>query len=101
MELSVDNSDTINLIDSSLDHHSSKNLAPLATVVEDVDIEGIADTGCTTHIVIVDAPLENIEPTKDGLAVNLPDGRCIRYTHRSHLMITDLPLAARVSHVFS
>ena len=23
----------------------------------------------------VDAPLENIEPTKDGLAVKLPDGR--------------------------
>ena len=61
----------------------------------------MANTGCATCVVTVDAPLENIEPAKDGLDVNLPGGRLIRSTHPGHLMLPELPLAAQVALVCS
>ena len=77
-EPSVENLKTIRLIRSSLKKNSPKTIAPLTTIAQDADINRIDNTGCTTHVLTVDAPLENIEPTVNGLSVKIPYGLWIR-----------------------
>eukprot|EP01034_Spumella_vulgaris_P041206 gene41206-51007_t len=64
--------------------------------------EANADTGTTgNYICLADAGmLLNIQPTRSGISVKMPDGSLIRSTHTALLNPPSLPRSACVAHVF-
>lgn len=61
----------------------------------------IADTGSTGHFFHPDdADLINICPAHPSIPVTLPNGHIIHSTHVGELDLPDLPVAARIAHIF-
>ena len=59
----------------------------------------IADTGCTGHYLMTNAPTTNSQPTTEGITVQLPDGSTMVSTHTAYLPL-NLPPEACVAHLF-
>jgi hypothetical protein len=53
--------------------HSSSPLIP--------NTHGIADTGCTTLLVMKDTPMQNVRIAPNHINIKLPDGNTVRSTH--------------------
>jgi hypothetical protein len=60
----------------------------------------IANTGCTGHYLSTDIAHINSTPANPGISVTLPDGSTIVSSHVTELNIPDLPLEARIAHIF-
>ncbi len=65
--------------------------------------EAKADSACTGHYMSVDdSPvLKNLRETKQGIWVEVPNGRRIQASHRAELDLPSIPPAAREAYVFS
>jgi hypothetical protein len=60
----------------------------------------VADTGCTDHFLPRHCPVENIQPTTNGIVVGLPDTSTMQAAHTCTLKLPRLPRAAQSAHIF-
>jgi hypothetical protein len=60
----------------------------------------IADSGCTGHFLLVNAPCLNKFKSQNLLTVRIPDGATMKSTHKSSLCIPELNKAASIAHIF-
>ena len=59
----------------------------------------IADIGCNSHFFKIDSPCESVQPAKQPIYVQLPDGRKIISAHTGTIPISVLTPAARQAHM--
>jgi hypothetical protein len=59
----------------------------------------IADAGATSHIILPDAPTQDVKPTIAPLKINLPNRTTLKSTHTAMLNIPCLPPQARQAHI--
>lgn len=61
-----------------------------------------ADTGTTGHYISAGDihHLSNLQPTSEGISVQMPNGTFIKSTHTGELNIPNLPAGAKFAHVF-
>ena len=55
----------------------------------------ILDSGATSHFLVTTAPITNITPVSNPLAVKLPYGACVSSTHTFKLTLPQLPTRSR------
>ena len=60
----------------------------------------IADSGCTSHFLGVNAHCTNIKKCAPGVTVKLPNNMSMEATHTALLDMSHIPLAARHCHLF-
>jgi len=61
----------------------------------------ILDLGATSHFLVTEAPMTNVQPSINPLIVRLPDGTQVRSTVTCILALPKLPEAAREGHIIS
>ena len=59
--------------------------------IEDIREWAILDSGATSHFLVVDAPVEEVERTNRPINVRQPDGAIVTSTHTCSLQIPGLP----------
>ena len=57
------------------------------------------DSGATSHLMALDAPVHSKKVTKKPISVTLPDGDQVHSTHARDLDIPQLHIAARYCHI--
>ena len=62
--------------------------------------EGILDSGCSHHYLLLAAPCRNRRETRNPVRVTIPNRKTIESTHEGELRIEALPEAARHVHIF-
>ena len=77
---------TSNLSQSKVCAQSVHNSSPLI-----LNTHGIADTGCTTLLVMKDTPMQNVRIAPNPINIKLPDGNTVRSTHICDVEIPGLP----------
>ena len=60
----------------------------------------IADSGCTSHFLGLNAHCTNIQKCAPGVTVKLPNNMAMEATHTALLDMPSLPIAARHCHLF-
>jgi hypothetical protein len=61
--------------------------------------KAIVDSGCTGHILLVNAPCLNKVKSKNPLTVRLPNGATMESTHTAALYIPELNKSASIAQV--
>ncbi|GAX09321.1 hypothetical protein FisN_6Lu323 [Fistulifera solaris] len=61
--------------------------------------DGIANSGCTSHFLPVDTPVESCVPTTNPITIANPNGTLMYSTHDAILALPALPLSARRAHI--
>ena len=67
--------------------------------IEDIREWAILDSGATSHFLVVDAPVDEVERTNRPINVRQPDGAIVTSTHTCSLQIPGLPREAKVGHI--
>ena len=57
------------------------------------------DSGATSHFLVPEAPVTNVQPALTPLRVTIPDGNQVSSTHTCELDIPGLPKKAREGHI--
>lgn len=82
--------------------HFSNLLSPyLPTAITTISTAN-ADTGTTGHYISPQDTkhLTDIQPTVDGITVQMPNGTFIKSSHTGQLNLPSIPSGARTAHVF-
>lgn len=59
----------------------------------------ILDSGASSHFIVTNAPVTNIQPASTPVHVLIPNGDSVHSTHTCELLYDDLPQAARIAHI--
>ena len=62
--------------------------------------EGILDSGCSHHYLLLAAPCRNRRETRKPVRVTIPNGKTIESTYEGELKMEALPEAARHVHIY-
>ena len=61
--------------------------------------EAIADTGTTGHFMLPGAPMDDVQPAKHPIEIEMPNGTTERSTHTCQLQIPSVPKEVKEAHV--